>query len=222
MNRKLLTLLAALLLCSCGDGVLNQSGEQQSQAKSRLYIALADHSDGKPIAGASLDLQSAGKTAKTAENGIAVFKDLSVGKHLLRIEAEGYATVIVNPFVEEITVAGDVGRANQENYRLYHKSATLEGYVQHTDSKGQIKGLADLPVRVAFYDCDLAETITDTVLTDSKGKFIFEDLPAVDNACQYSIETIGASIGGQTYSAMTLFNSSYYYPLKKREQNHYC
>jgi len=208
MNRKLLTLLAALLLCSCGDGVLNQSEEQKLQdAKSRLYVTLVDHSDGKPIEGASLSLQSAGITATTAENGIALFEDLNVGTHLLRIEAEdqGYAAAIVRPSVAEISVAGDGGRANQAIYRLYHKSASLEGYVQHTDSKGQIKALTGLPVRITFSSsCNLAETATDAKYTDSKGKFKFDSLPAVDNGCSYSVETIGAVIGNQTYSAMTL------------------
>jgi hypothetical protein len=215
MNRKILTLLAALLLCSCGEGVLNQLDEQRAQdAKSRLHITLTDNSDGKPIASAKLNLQSAGKTAETAASGMAVFEDINAGVHLLLITAEGYASAIVEPYVEEVRVPGD-GRTTQGNYRLYPKSATLEGYIQHTDSKGQTKGVDNLPVRIFFNPyCNsgnsgliLAETVTEEVLTVN-GKFKFENLPAIGDNCNYSIETIGATIGDQTYGARTLFNSN--------------
>jgi len=203
MNRKLLILSAALLLCSCGDGVLDS--EHSQDAKPKLHVALTDYSDGNPIAGASLSIQSTSKTAKTAENGTAVFEDLSVGNHTLRIEAQGYATAIVTAYVNEITRVGEAGRATQLSQRLYHKSAALEGYVQHTDSKGQIKALASLPVRITFNSsCNFAETVSETALTDSKGYFQFENLPATDSGCSYSIETAGAAIDGQTYNAMTL------------------
>jgi len=202
MNKKLLTLLAAVLLCSCGDGVLNQVDEQKAkETKSRLYVSVVDYSDNNPIAGANLNLQSAGKTAKTAANGIAVFESINVGDHLLRIEATGYATLLVSPTVNEIGVDEDGGRATQERYKLYSKTASVEGYVHQTDAKGQIKALVGLPVRVAFYGCWLAETATESVPTDSKGKFKFDNLPAVDNDCYYQIETVGAVIGGQTYIA---------------------
>jgi len=209
MNKKLLTLLAALLLCSCGEGVLNQIDEQKAkEAKSRLYITVLDNSDNKPIADAKLNLQSAGKIANTAATGIAVFEDISVGDHLLVIKKEEYATALVSPTVSEISVAEDGGRATQERYKLYSKTASIEGYVQYTDAKGQTKALTGLPVRVTFNGCNLAEKATDTVLTDSKGKFKFDKLPAVEDDCDYSIESMGAVIGTQTFNAKTFsFNS---------------
>jgi len=217
MNKKLLTLLAAALLCSCSDGVLDS--ERAQDAKPKLYVALTDYSDGTPIASASLNLQSAGRTAKTSEDGIAVFEKINVGTHLLRIEAEGYATALVTAEVDEITRAGESGRITRLDMPLFHKSATLEGYVQHTDSKGQKKGLVGLPVRIVFDgDCKLAEPATDTVLTDSEGKFKFENLPAVNYACPYTIQTTGAEIGGKTYSAGQLLYSGNNYRLIKGEK----
>jgi len=205
MNKKLLTLLATALLYSCGDGVLDN--EHSQNAKPKLLVTLTDYSNGSPIANASLSVQSTGKTAKTAENGKVLFEDISIGSHTLRIEADGFATAIVTPYVDEVKRAGETGRATYASYALYPKTATLEGYVQHTGSDGQVKALTGLPVRVAF-DCDnLAEKITEPVLT-AEGKFSIPNLPAIDGACQYSIQTIGATIGGQTFGAMTFSTSN--------------
>jgi len=200
MNKKLLILLAALL-CSCGDeGVLDN--EHSQDAKLKLYVTLTDFSDGNPIPNASLSIQSTGKTAKTAENGKVLFEDISAGNHTLRIEADGYATAIVTSSVSEITRAGEGSKATQVSYTLYPKTATLEGYVQHTGSDGQVKALTGLPVRVAFNCASLAETMTEPVLTE-EGKFSIQNLPAIDGACTYSIQTTGETIDGQTFNAMT-------------------
>jgi len=214
MNKKILILLASLvaLLCSCGDDVLsNSDGLESKKAKTRLYVTVLNHSNGQPVVGAKLNLQSAGKIVETPESGVVVFEDVNIGRHLLLIEAADYASSIVTPDVDAITVIGETGKASQKTYYLYPKTASIEGYIEHTDSDGKTTGADKLPVRISFGDCDLVETITEPISTN-KGKFKFENLPAVGDDCEVSIETTGGTVGGKTYGAMVI---GYGYDLKE-------
>jgi len=199
MNKKILTLLAsAALFCSCSNGVLES--EHAQNAKPTLYVALTDYNDGTPVAGASVNLVSTGKKIKSSADGVAIFEKVNIGDVMLRIEAEGYATALTGKNVQGVTRAGETGPINEFSVPLFHNSATLEGYVQHTDSKGKLKGIDGLPVQILFSDCGLEKEVTEEVLTE-EGKFKFENLPATDNACDYRIITPGAELGDQIYTA---------------------
>jgi len=199
MNKKILTLLAsAALFCSCSNGVLES--EHAQNAKPTLYVALTDYNDGTPVSGANVNLVSTGKKIKSSADGVAIFEKVNIGDVMLRIEAEGYATALTGKTVRGVTRAGETGPINEYSVPLFHNSATLEGYIQHTDSKGKLKGIDKLPVQILFSDCGLEKEVTEEVLTD-EGKFKFENLPATDDACDYRIVTPGAELGDQIYTA---------------------
>jgi len=213
MNKRISILLAGLtaLLCSCGDDTVENSDFLKPNAKSRLYVTVLDNSDGSLVGGATLNLQSAGKTTTTSAQGVAVFEDLDVGTHLLRVNHNDYATVIKETDVSEVDAVTAGDKANQSVVRLYPKGATIEGYIYHKTSDGKITAAAGVPLRITF-GCDIAEVAETT--TGPNGRFTFEKMPIAD--CDYYIETTGGTIDGKAYGALRLF---YNFSLKKGSNN---
>jgi hypothetical protein len=212
MNKKTFILPIAgfiALLFSCSGDSIQSEVASPVQTKAKLYVTVQDASDGKPVKGAELTMQSIESKPKaiTSDNGVAVFENVHVGSHAVLVEATNYAKTIIGTSITnerdgDIYIAQDMFAS----VSLYSLTASFEGYVYHTNKDGKDVPIKGLPIR--FQGGFLQDTYETETTTDANGKFTFSNLPAVGS--NYQIVTTGTAtpIDGKTYGAKSIFSGS--------------
>jgi hypothetical protein len=184
MNKKILSLLAAALMAllfACSSDV----AEDMATPQARINVFVGDANNGnQALAGANLKLFPSGQTGITSGEGTASFGGIPTGWHILYIDKEGYASAMkqVNAIANAYTTD------NTEAVQLYKLSGSIIGFINYpVDDIGNSLPAEGATIRITLTSDDFVKKIIE-VTADKDGKFVFENLPAVNG--WYSIEAL--------------------------------
>jgi uncharacterized GH25 family protein len=128
-------------------------------------------SDGKPVAGADVELRSTGVwTAKTGADGVAKLRGIGATWAALAVRAEGYA-----PGALMVTTSGQPDTIEHVAVSLAHGAAVAGRVV---DEKGKPIANARVVATNASEPLPVVDPRRDGVLTDASGKFALPALSA--------------------------------------------
>ena len=215
-------LAAGMFLVACGaDEVVNINDE--AKEKATITLKVMDNHDGSAVAGASIYSAVDEKTAATDENGLSIWKKQVLGDHVFRVSKDGYASILVEVFVDE-KGQGNVARVPDvvQPVYMYKTGVSAKGTVLYTDDQGNKKAVEGATVFATIDPANnpwLVATFDQTEFstkTDKNGEYSFKDLPegvVIDiSVGQKEIDKskyvlAGATqVGGQTYRAGDAIN----------------
>ena len=217
-------LAAGMFLAACGaDEVVNINDE--AKEKATITLKVMDNHDGSAVAGASIYSAVDEKTAATDEKGLSIWKKQVLGDHVFRVSKDGYASILVEVFVDE-KGQGNVARVPDvvQPVYMYKTGVSAKGTVLYTDDQGNKKAVegatvfatinpANNPWLTAIFDQTEFST-----KTDKNGEYSFKDLPEgvvfdvsvgqkeIDKSKYILTGAAAPQFGGQTYRAGDAIN----------------
>jgi len=179
MNRKHLSIVAAglvALFASCSDNVV-EAGDQAIETSANLKVEVRDYSNNALISGAKVALLSGGNQETTNAQGVAIIKGVPYGTNGLRVDKEGYASLISSASLASTGSDGVfIVRDGVAQVQLYPLSASLSGVATHNGVPVPAGG----KVRLVFTNASIEKTEYEVEIT-AGGKYSFENLPATGN-----------------------------------------
>ena len=214
-------LAAGMFLAACGaDEVVNINDE--AKEKATITLKVMDNHDGSAVANVSIYSAVDDESAATDEHGLSIWEKQELGDHVFRVSKDGYATILVNVFVDE-KGQGNVARVPDvvQPVYMYKTGVSAKGTVLYTDNKGETKPAEGATVFATIDPTGLTVTFDQTEFTaktDKNGEYSFKDLPegvAFDisvgqkeiDKSKYTL-TNGTRIGGASYRAGDVVNAN--------------
>ncbi|MCL2207819.1 MAG: hypothetical protein FWB90_06980 [Fibromonadales bacterium] len=175
MYKKTFILFAAALfalLFSCSDDVVKAENVLQTE----LHVTAQDASTGEFVEAKAVLL---GDALVVPVAGSATFKVMA-GTHRILVEKPGYASIEIIATIDTDEHSNVyVAKENYINAQLYPLTAGLSGYLTYTNANGKDVPAAGATVRITFPGLLLKNF--EEATTDTDGKYVFANLPAVVN-----------------------------------------
>jgi len=201
MNKKLFLLLTAgaiALFFACSGEVVESTGK----ADLALTVTVLDAVSGDLL---EADVSLNGGKPQQAKNGIAVFKEVTIGTHTLRAKIDGYAEVSTSTILSLTTgQTSEIARSYNAEIQLQPLTSSLWGYLTYEDETGAKRPVpADVEVKLELSGNSKIVNRLYTAKTDADGKYSFEKLPAVT----YSLWVQESKIGNINYARTNITTS---------------
>jgi len=178
-----LLILGISVFASCSGDTVESTGVTEETIEAKLTVIVRDAITGESIDEAEVSLLPS--ESILAKDGIALFDDVRIGTHTLKIEKPGYASVSATASIARNNIAvnqteGEYIFTASENtitVLLSPESTNLYGYIYYLNAKGQILPAKDVKVYVEFLGTSLINKLFEAQ-TNASGKYSFESLPA--------------------------------------------
>jgi len=204
MNKKHLSLLAAAtiaLFSACSDIVENP------EPQANLTVLVKNSIDGKPVADATVTLVSSGGAVTTNSEGVAYFGGVTAGTHVLRVEADKFATALydVSADLAATNASGETNAA----VNIMPLSSKLIGYAFYQDENGNWAAATGAKIRAIYTPsttysetalATIAANPSVTVTVGADGKYEFTLPPIIIS----SIEGLENKFGSVTYQRTSI------------------
>jgi len=188
MNKRHLSLLAAAsiaLFSACSNIV------ESTDSQSTLRVLVKDQTTGAAVTGATVKLVASGDSKTTDASGYVSFGGVSVGDVALRVDANGYASVIV---AEKIEGDPSIPHENSTIVQL-PKAVALTGSAYYEDEYGSLHAAEGATIRIALDEEILVNRILETKV-GADGKYTFT-LPVNAEGAAWGLEQ---KFGDVTYA----------------------
>jgi len=211
----LLVIASALFFSSCGgDQEFNLNNDIDAKVDGYIFDATTK----QPISGVKVTISN--KTATTNDAGYYIVSGLSTGDYPIKLEKEGYASVL---YVGAVSIDGKdyYGDAIQTcaAYNMYPRSKKLDvtfRFEQYNETSGQdewYNAPAGLKVKVSYTNTSILN-VMDTQTTDNSGKISIDNIAELQNITLDIDQVIGSD---QYYISRTISSGdleSYNYTIR--------
>lgn len=182
-----------LMLTGCS----NPADSKDELLADSVIVLVSDAFSANILVGASLRIIG-GQEVTTDSDGIAVFEDISIGRHTVILEMDGYEKVRSSITVQstdryEIRVF----TYSPDSYVMHRQGVSLQGKVYFADSDGMMipADTVDLELELPSYFVEP----TRTARTTMAGQYRFDSLPELSS---YSLHVRSFSRRGAEYSSV--------------------